>query len=345
MWTSNATGSSWLALIALTTSNSRSMLSRSTTTVADAPGSGAELERGADDGGQCSERSARNLRQIVAGDVLHDPPACLRQLAVGRRELNADHQITRRPEAMAVRTAVVRRDQSTDGRLVGERRIERKPLTVRRKVPVQLLQPDARFCGHREIAGLVVDDAVQARHVEQHVDRRGPRAPAQFRALAADHDRKALPRRPLECGSNRLASPGRTTSAGRRSSTPSRAGSGARVSSWWPAAIRSAGSTIRSARRARRVRRDARDRGPALLRTAEELADLARIAKAPGVEHAAHPPHQRQIRVVEHARQYCDLSAPMPCSPVSDPPASTQYPRISAATASACSGCPGTLSS
>ena len=43
MCTSNATGSSWLALIAPATSNNRSMLSRSTTIVADAPGSGASL--------------------------------------------------------------------------------------------------------------------------------------------------------------------------------------------------------------------------------------------------------------------------------------------------------------
>jgi hypothetical protein len=98
---------------------------------------------------------------------------------------------------VAVRTAVVRRDQAADGRAVGEWRIEREPLPVRREVPVQLLQPDARFGSHGEIAGLVIDDAVQARHVEQEVDRPGARPPAQFRTLATDNDRKALARCPL----------------------------------------------------------------------------------------------------------------------------------------------------
>ena len=44
---------------------------------------------------------------------------------------------------------------------------------------------------------------------------------------------------------------------------------------------------------------------------------------------AASAPRSSGVNIVG---MYCDLSAPMPCSPVSEPPASMQYDRISAAT-------------
>ena len=92
-----------------------------------------QLEGRADDRRQRSERSADQLRQIVAGHVLHDLSAGLRKRAVGRRELDADHEIARRAEPLAPRAAVVGREQPADRRAIRPRRIERQPLPRARR--------------------------------------------------------------------------------------------------------------------------------------------------------------------------------------------------------------------
>src|SRR4029453_12338989 len=61
-----------------------------------------QLERRADDGGRVSERAAHDLREIVAGDVLYDLPASLRQRAIGGGQPDANHQISRRSEPVAL---------------------------------------------------------------------------------------------------------------------------------------------------------------------------------------------------------------------------------------------------
>ena len=78
-----------------------------------------------------AERAAHQPRQIVAGDVLHDLAAGLRDACRRRaRARYPDHEIARRAVAMAQRAAVVGRDDAADASRRAVRRIERQPLPV-----------------------------------------------------------------------------------------------------------------------------------------------------------------------------------------------------------------------
>ena len=88
-----------------------------------------QLERGADNHGQAAERSGHQLAEVVSGDILHDVAARLHQLAVGRRELNADQQIPWRAEAVLHRTGIVGREHASD-RCVCKCGLEREPLPL-----------------------------------------------------------------------------------------------------------------------------------------------------------------------------------------------------------------------
>ena len=90
----------------------------------DAAGTGVELERRADDRSEAAKRAGHQLRQVVAGDVLHDLAAGAGEGAVGRRDLHADDEVARRAVTMTQRPAVVGGEEAADGRLIRERRIE-----------------------------------------------------------------------------------------------------------------------------------------------------------------------------------------------------------------------------
>ena len=193
---SNAIGSSWLAITVRTTCASDGVVRRTCNAHRlRRPGIGDELERRADDRGEAAERSGHQLRQVVAGDVLHDLAAGLRQHAVGRRQLDADHEIARRAVAVAQRTAVVGREQAADGRPIRERRIERQPLSEARRAPRSPRAASRRLrsspSGRRARAR--GRGSAAACRASTSMRRGGP-APVHLRPGAADHDRLAARR-------------------------------------------------------------------------------------------------------------------------------------------------------
>ena len=143
-----------------------------------------ELERRADNRGQRAERSADELRQIVAGDVLttcppafDNAPSVVASWMPITRSRGVPNRWRCGPLSLVASSPpIVARS--------GERRIERQPLAVRRELLVQVVQPDAGLDRRREIAGLVREHAVQPRHVDQDVDRARAGAPRHLRAAA-----------------------------------------------------------------------------------------------------------------------------------------------------------------
>ena len=131
--------------------------------------------------------------------------AGLGDLPVHRRDLDADDEIARRAEAMALRAAVVGGQQTAYRGGLGERRIEREPLAALPQQLVDGAQPGAGLDAHRQVAAPVLEDAVDARHVEEDVERRRHRAPAELRAAAANHHRQRTLAGPLQRRRNRRA--------------------------------------------------------------------------------------------------------------------------------------------
>ena len=155
------------------------------------------------------------------------PPA-LAISPVHRRDLDADDEIARRAEAMALRAAVVGGQQTADRGGLGERRIEREPLAARRSSRVDVAQPGAGLDAHREVAGPVVEDAVDARHVEEDVEgRAAPRPKPNFvppPRTTTDSERwrptAASPQPPRELRFDDVAARRRRRHAIGRTSTP-----------------------------------------------------------------------------------------------------------------------------
>ena len=151
-----------------------------------------QLERGARDHGEAAERSAQELRQVVARDVLDDPAAGLGDTSVGQRDLDADDEIARRAVAVAPRAAVVGRDDAADRRAVGERRIERQPLAVRARSDV--VDVVERRAGRERVAtrspATCSSGAVQAAASRARRRFGGRAAPRLLRARSADRRRR-----------------------------------------------------------------------------------------------------------------------------------------------------------
>ena len=98
-----------------------------------AVGQRPHLEGRLDDHAQRAERAGEELRQIVAGDVLHHPAAAAHERAVGGDDAHADQPVAHLAVAEAQRAAAIGGDQAADGHLAAARRIERQPLAGRRR--------------------------------------------------------------------------------------------------------------------------------------------------------------------------------------------------------------------
>ena len=134
-------------------------------------------------------RAADELAEVVAGDVLDDRAAGVRDRAVGEHERDAEQQVARRAEAVAPRAREVAGEAAADGRVAG--RIERELLAVGREPRTERREPDAGLDGDREVAGLVREHAVELRERELERRRRRVRSTrAGRRAVArAQHAR------------------------------------------------------------------------------------------------------------------------------------------------------------
>ena len=89
-----------------------------------------QAERCFGDHAQRAERSAGDLRQIEAGDVLHDFASTVSDDAVGSNDGDADDQVANRAIPGTARTERAGRHESADRRSLRLRRIERKHLPV-----------------------------------------------------------------------------------------------------------------------------------------------------------------------------------------------------------------------
>ena len=105
-------------------------------------------------------RAADELAEVVAGDVLHDLAAGVRDRAVGEHERDAEHEVARRAEAVA--RAGRRGSPARQAPIVGSpggSSESRWPCSAERVV--QRGEPDPRLDGAREVARLVLEDAVE----------------------------------------------------------------------------------------------------------------------------------------------------------------------------------------
>jgi hypothetical protein len=148
----------------------------------------AELERRLD---QHAERAAGadvELGQIVARHVLHDLAAAPHEAAVGRDHGEADDQVARGAVEMPPRARGVAGEDPAERGPIRRARVEREPLTTGAERGLQRVQGEPGLDGHGEVAGLVLQDPVQAPEPEDQADSVGWRADRHLGAAAPGRD-------------------------------------------------------------------------------------------------------------------------------------------------------------
>ena len=83
------------------------------------------LERGGHDHPERAQRAVMQLHHVVAADVLDHATTAGREPAVGKRDTNADQEISRRPVAEPQRSRPAGREQAADRVARRVERIER----------------------------------------------------------------------------------------------------------------------------------------------------------------------------------------------------------------------------
>ena len=139
--------------------------------------SGPLRERVQAEAGACDERqsalgSAHESCEVVAGDVLDDLAARVRDRAVAQNKCDAEDEVPRCAEPMAQRTRDVPGEQRPDGRVA--RRVEREPLTGASEGLAKHREPNAALDGAREIAGVVLQHACQSVRCQIDADTNPP---------------------------------------------------------------------------------------------------------------------------------------------------------------------------
>ena len=107
-----------------------------------------------------AERACEELAEVVAGHVLDHLPARFRDRAVGECHRDPDHEVARRPVAVAKRPGVSGRDDPPDRRSVPapERWVECEHLARLGEHVLDVLEPCARLEDGRQVAGIVLAD-------------------------------------------------------------------------------------------------------------------------------------------------------------------------------------------
>ena len=155
-------------------------------------GDGADLQGQLGDDAQGAERAGQELGEVVAGDVLDDPPAPFDHRSLGVHEADADDLIARPPRPEPPRPARVRRIHAAQRRAVGLGGIDQQPLPFRGKDRTQGLQRDPRLDGDRHVGGRVVDHLVERPRVERDARRAGDAAVVERRAASLGIDGQPL---------------------------------------------------------------------------------------------------------------------------------------------------------
>ena len=128
-----------------------------------------DLEGRRHDDAERAEGADVQLHQVVAGDILDDAPAGARELAVGQRDANADHEIARGAVAQSQRPGPTSSEQPADGMTWRVERIEWEKLTGFREVLLQSLELDPSLDRHDHVSRGVLDDTVQRGRTDLHV--------------------------------------------------------------------------------------------------------------------------------------------------------------------------------
>ena len=129
-----------------------------------------ELECRSHDDAEAAERACEQARQVVTRDVLDDDAAAFREPAVGARELDPDNEVAWRAIPVPARTAVVGRDETADGRAVGEWWIQWNPLTVAAELASDISERGTGLHRGGQVAMTMGDDGVEAPGRNEHID-------------------------------------------------------------------------------------------------------------------------------------------------------------------------------
>ncbi len=163
-------------------------------------GRGQHLEGDLGQNAQRAPASRHQLHQIIAGDVLHHPPAILDDAATAIDKADPDQAVARRPRLNAARTRDIGSDDTTDGRLTFRpeqraviHRLERQALPVTRQRRLHLGQRRSGLGHDGQRARLIQLDPRHPGHRQDLARHRPPDGPR----AAADHMQVPRPRHDL----------------------------------------------------------------------------------------------------------------------------------------------------
>src|SRR5438445_8726487 len=147
-----------------------------------------ELQGQLDDRGERAECAAPEAREVVTGDVLHDPATRFHRRAVTEHDASADHPVPRVEVAQARGPTGRARERPAHGRAVVHPRLDRPALLAWAEGICKLRERGAGAHGRHEIVRLVLDDPAEARKIEGAVIARRRIPDAEARAAARYDD-------------------------------------------------------------------------------------------------------------------------------------------------------------
>lgn len=156
-------------------------------------GKRAEIEPRDDREG--AERSDEKLVEIVAGDIFDDAAAAFAEVPSAVHKLRADEEVAGSAIGMTKRGVDAGSNDAADGGFKVERDRERDELFLLVKGCGEVVEIGTGIYADCEIAWVVMDDLVEAGHVEGDVATRRRHADFEFGAMAAGDEGKFF-----ECG-------------------------------------------------------------------------------------------------------------------------------------------------
>lgn len=151
-------------------------------------GKGAEVEAG--DDGKSAERADQELVKIVAADVLDNTATALTDATGAIDEFRADEEVPRRAVSMAKRGVHAGGDDASDGGFEIKRDREWQELFLPVERSGEVVEIGSGIDADGEVAGIVMSDLLEARHVQGDVVPRRGHTDSEFRAMAARDQRE-----------------------------------------------------------------------------------------------------------------------------------------------------------
>lgn len=139
----------------------------------------------ASDDSESAERADEKFVQIIAGDVFDDAAATLAEAACAIHKLGADEEIAHGAVRMTKRRVNAGADDTADGGFEIKRDGKREKLSLFVERRSEVVEIGAGVHAGGEVAGIVMDDLVEASHVEGDVVTRRRHPDFEFGAIAA----------------------------------------------------------------------------------------------------------------------------------------------------------------